>query len=72
MRKFRGNQFANREEPSISLDDLSNTFPPKSKRVQYTLPRHGYTCRHSALFSYRKKSKFNASNDTVSMNEVAM
>ena len=36
LTKFRGNQFTNREEASISLDEPSDAIPPKSKRIQYT------------------------------------
>ena len=66
LRKFRGNQFTNREEASTFLEDPSDTLPPKPKRIQHTLPRHGYTSRHSAPFSFRKQeTMFKISNKTV-------
>ena len=65
--KFRGNKYTTREKASFLLDDPSDTLPPKSKRIQYTLPRHGYTSRHSTPFEFRKqKTMFKTSSETVS------
>ena len=64
--KFRGNKYI-REEASFLLDDPSDKLPPKSIRIQYTLPHHGYTSGHSAPFPYRKQNNmFNTSSYTVS------
>ena len=65
--KFRGNQFTRREEASVLLDDPSETLQPKSKRIQYTIPRHGYTSKLSRTFQFRKqKTMFKTSSETVS------
>ena len=55
LRKFRGNQYTKREEASISLDDPSDSIPPKSKRIQYTTLRYGYISSHATPFPYRKQ-----------------
>ena len=65
--KFRGNQFTTREEASVLLDDPPETLQPKSKRIQYTIPRHGYTSKLSRPFQFRKqKTMFKTSSETVS------
>ena len=67
LRKFRGNKYTRREEASTFLEDPSDTLSPKPKRIQHTLPRHGYTSRHSAPFPFRKQeTMFKISNKTVS------
>ena len=65
VREFRGNQYTKRKEASMLLDNPSDMLPPKSKRIQYTLPRHGYTSRHSAPFQ-KQKTVFKTHNSTVS------
>ena len=67
MRRFHGNQYTNREEASIFLDDPPDTIPSKSKRIQYTTTRSGYTARHAPPFPFRKQKKmFRKSDDSFS------
>ena len=63
--EFHGNQYTSRNEASVLLEGSSDTAYPRTKRVQYTIPRHGYTSRLAAPFpSLKQKTMFNKSNDT--------
>ena len=63
--KFQGNQYTSRNEASVLLEGSSDTAYPRTKRVQYTIPRRGYTSRLAAPFPSRKqKTMFNKSNNT--------
>ena len=66
--KFRGNKYTSRNVSPILLSSYpSHTIHPKSKRIQYTIPRHGYTSKLPTPFpSRQQKTMFKTSDEIAS------